>query len=71
MKYVSDAGAPFKRSCYILNSIVLPWRRSVLTAPNDVHSDKSSVGCYFDLFYNIWKRRIYLYYCKLCNMLFL
>jgi len=52
MKYVSDVGAPFKRTCYILNSIVLSWRRSVLTAPNDVHSDKSSVGYYFDLFYN-------------------
>jgi len=53
MKYVSDAGAPFKRTCYILNSIVLPWRRSVLTAPNDVHSEKSSVGYYSELFYNI------------------
>jgi len=41
--YVSDAGALLKRRWCILNGIVLPWHRSVLTAPNDVHSDKCSV----------------------------
>jgi len=40
---MSDAGALLKRTWCILNGIVLPWRRSVLTAPNDVHSDKFSV----------------------------
>jgi len=39
VKYVSDAGALLKRTWCILNGIVLPWRRIVLTAPNDVHSD--------------------------------
>jgi len=43
VKYVSDAGALFKRRWCILNGIVLPWRRSVLTAPNRVHSGKFSV----------------------------
>jgi len=50
VKYVSDGGALLKRTWCILNGIVLPWRRSVLTAPNDVHSDKFLY--YFDLFYN-------------------
>jgi len=40
VKYVSDDGALLKRTWYILNGIVLPWRRSVLTAPNNVHFDK-------------------------------
>jgi len=33
----------------------------------------TNVLYYFDLFYNNWKRRIYLWlhYCKLCNRLFL
>ena len=43
VEYVSDAGALLKRRLRILNDIVLPWRRSALTAPNDVHSDKFSV----------------------------
>jgi len=43
VKYVSDAGALPQRTWYILNGIVLPWRQSILTAPNDVHSDKFSV----------------------------
>jgi len=43
VKYLSDAGALVKRTWCVLNGIVLPWRRSVLTAPNDVHSDKFSV----------------------------
>jgi len=43
VKYVSDAEALLKRTWCILNRIVLPWRRSVLTAPNNVHSDKFSV----------------------------
>jgi len=42
VKYVSDAGALLKRRWCILDGIVLPWRRSVLTAPNDVHSHKFS-----------------------------
>jgi len=42
-KYVSDAGALLKRTWCILNGIVLPWRRSVLAAPNDVQSDKFSI----------------------------
>jgi len=50
VKYVSYAGALLKRTCCILNGIVLPWRQSVLTAPNDVHSDKFLH--YFYLFYN-------------------
>jgi len=41
-KYVSDAGALLKRTWCILKVTVLPWRWSVLTAPNDVHSDKFS-----------------------------
>ena len=43
VKYVSDAGALLDRTWCILNGIALPWRRSVLTAPIDVHSDKFSV----------------------------
>jgi len=43
VKHVSDAGALLKRTWYILNGILLPWRRSVLTAPNDVNSDKFSI----------------------------
>ena len=43
MKYVSDGGALLKRTWCILNGIVLPWRLSVLTTPNDVRSDKFSV----------------------------
>jgi len=43
VKYVSDAGAPLKRTWCIQNGIVLSLRRSVLTTPNDVHSDKFSV----------------------------
>jgi len=42
-KYVSDAGALLKRTWCILNGILLAWRRSVLTAPNDIRSDKFSV----------------------------
>jgi len=43
VKYVSDAGAVLERTWYILNGIGIPWRRSVLTAPKVVHSDKFSV----------------------------
>jgi len=43
VKYVSDAGALLNRKWCILNGIVLSLRRSVLTAPNDVHTDKLSV----------------------------
>jgi len=43
VKYISDAGALLKKRWCILNGIVLPRRRSVLTAPNDVHPDKFSV----------------------------
>jgi len=43
VKYVSDAGALRKRRWCILNGIVLPCRRSVLTAPNGVHHDNFSV----------------------------
>jgi len=50
VKYVSDAGALLKRTWCILNGIVLLRRRSVLTAPNDVHSDKFSALFY--LFFN-------------------
>jgi len=50
VKYLSDAGALLKRTWCILNGIVLPWRRSVLTVPNNVHSDKFSV--LFKSFYN-------------------
>ena len=39
----SDAGPLLKNAWCILNGIVLPWCWSVLTAPNDVHSDKFSV----------------------------
>jgi len=50
VKHVSDSGALLKRTWHILNGIVLPWPRSVLTAPNDVHSEKFLY--HFDLFYN-------------------
>jgi len=43
VKCVSDAGALLKRTWYIFNGIVIPWRRSVLIAPRDVHSDNFSV----------------------------
>jgi len=43
VKYVSDDGDLLKRTWHILNDIVLAWRRSVLAAPNDVHSGKFSV----------------------------
>jgi len=42
-KYLSDAGALLKRTCCTLKGIVLPWRWSVSTAPNDIHSDNFSV----------------------------
>jgi len=43
VKYLSDAGALLKRTWCISKGIVLPWRRSVLTAPRDAHSDNFSV----------------------------
>jgi len=43
VKYVSDVGTLLKRTWYIVNGIVLPWRWSFSAAPNDVHSGKFSV----------------------------